>query len=150
MEQLIQTLPNHLHTHPTTYSVTPKSQHGRPPIKISAHRPTMLTEVLCGSPPAPTAKYQEHQKVKLFLCFDLATRHAGVWGQWMYSSRHSWSRHCMKISGQLHAPAALPQWESSWYPLVKRVGGTQSWSRHGDKEKNPQPLPRIEPLSSSS
>jgi hypothetical protein len=32
------------------------------------------------------------------------------------------------VSGQLHAPAALPLGNSPWYPLERRLGGPQSWS----------------------
>jgi hypothetical protein len=32
----------------------------------------------------------------------------------------------MEVSGQLHAPAALPQVKSPWYPLDKKFGGPQS------------------------
>jgi hypothetical protein len=32
-----------------------------------------------------------------------------------------------------------------WYPLDRRLGGTQSRSGHGDEEKNSQPPPGIEP-----
>jgi len=36
-----------------------------------------------------------------------------------------------------------------WYPLDKRLGGPQSRSRRGGEEENSQPLPGLEPLSSS-
>jgi hypothetical protein len=37
------------------------------------------------------------------------------------------------VSGQLHAPAALPPGKSSRYPLYRRLGGPQSRSgRHGE------------------
>jgi hypothetical protein len=51
----------------------------------------------------------------------------------------------MKVSGQLHTPAALPQEESHWYPLDRRLGGPQSCSGHGGEENNFQPPPGIEP-----
>jgi hypothetical protein len=41
----------------------------------------------------------------------------------------------MEVSGQLHALAALPsQGESSWYPLDRRLGGSQSRSGRCVKE----------------
>jgi hypothetical protein len=41
----------------------------------------------------------------------------------------------MEVSGQLHAPAALPpQGKSPWYPLDRRMGGSQSWSGGGDEK----------------
>jgi hypothetical protein len=46
----------------------------------------------------------------------------------------------MEVSGQLHAPAALPQGNSPWYPLDKRLDGPQSRSGHGGEEKNSQPV----------
>jgi hypothetical protein len=42
-----------------------------------------------------------------------------------------------------------PRGKSSWYPLDRRLGGPQSRSWHGGEEKNSQPLPAIEPRSSS-
>jgi hypothetical protein len=49
-------------------------------------------------------------KVKLPLCsFNSAPRHDVVLGEWRYSSTHSsTSALFMEMSGQLHAPAALP------------------------------------------
>jgi hypothetical protein len=55
----------------------------------------------------------------------------------------------MEVSGQLQAPAALPQGKSPWYPLDRRLGGPQSRSGRGGEEKNSQPPPGIEPPSSS-
>jgi hypothetical protein len=53
----------------------------------------------------------------------------------------------MEVSGQLHAPAALPPGKDPppWYPLVRRLGGPQSRSGRGGEEKNSQPPPEIEP-----
>jgi hypothetical protein len=51
----------------------------------------------------------------------------------------------IRLSGQLHAPAALPQEKSPWYPLDRRMGGPHSRSERGGEEKNSQPLPRFEP-----
>jgi hypothetical protein len=50
----------------------------------------------------------------------------------------------MEVSGQLHAPAALPQEKSPCYPLDRRMGGPQSRSGSGGEEKNSQPLSGIE------
>jgi hypothetical protein len=38
-----------------------------------------------------------------------------------------------------------PQEKSPWYPLDRRLGGTQSRSGRGGEEKNSQPPPGIEP-----
>jgi hypothetical protein len=51
----------------------------------------------------------------------------------------------MEVSGQLYAPAALPQEKSRWYPLYRRLGGPQSRPGRGGEEKNSQPPPEIEP-----
>jgi hypothetical protein len=51
----------------------------------------------------------------------------------------------MEVSGQLHDPAALPQGKGPWYPLDRRLYGTQSRSGSGGEEKNSQPPPEIEP-----
>ena len=34
----------------------------------------------------------------------------------------------MEVSGQLHTPVALPQWNSPWYPLNRKLDGPHSWS----------------------
>jgi hypothetical protein len=49
------------------------------------------------------------------------------------------------VSGQLHAPAALPPGKDPWNPLDRRLGGPQNRSGHGGEEKNSQPTPGIEP-----
>jgi hypothetical protein len=54
----------------------------------------------------------------------------------------------MEVSGQLHAPVALPQGESPFYPLDRRLGGPQSRSGSGGEEKNSQLLPGTEPQKS--
>jgi hypothetical protein len=51
----------------------------------------------------------------------------------------------MEVSGQIHAPAALPQGKNPWYPLDRRLGGPQSRSGRDGEEKNSQPPPGIEP-----
>jgi hypothetical protein len=50
----------------------------------------------------------------------------------------------MEVSGQLHAPAALPPGKEPWYPLDRRLGGPQSRSGRGGEEKNSQPPPETE------
>jgi hypothetical protein len=42
-------------------------------------------------------------------------------------------------------PGRLTPGVSPWYPLDKRLGGTQSRSGRGGEEKNSQPTPGIEP-----
>jgi hypothetical protein len=60
----------------------------------------------------------------------------------IYELHHSGSRRYMEVSGQIHAPAALPQGKSPRYPLYKRLGGPQSRSgRHGPGLE-PRPLSR--------
>jgi hypothetical protein len=50
----------------------------------------------------------------------------------------------MKVSGQLHAPAALSPGKSPWYPFY-RLGGSQCRSGRGGEEENSQPLPGLDP-----
>jgi hypothetical protein len=38
----------------------------------------------------------------------------------------------MEVSGQFHAPAALPQGKSSWCPLDRRLGWPEPRSGRGD------------------
>jgi hypothetical protein len=62
-------------------------------------------------------------KVKVSLCFNWEPRHEGVLGEWWYSFTHSWRRHLMEVSGQLHASGRFtPQGKSPWYPLDRRLG----------------------------
>jgi hypothetical protein len=42
----------------------------------------------------------------------------------------------MPVSGQPHAPAALPPRKEPYYPLDRRLGGLQSRSGRGGEEKN--------------
>jgi hypothetical protein len=51
----------------------------------------------------------------------------------------------MDVSGQLHVPDALSAGKEPQYPLSRRLGGLQSRSGRGGKEKNSQPLPGLEP-----
>jgi hypothetical protein len=51
----------------------------------------------------------------------------------------------MEVSGQLHAPAALPQGKSPWYSLDRRLGGPQNRSGRDGEERNSQTPPGIEP-----
>jgi hypothetical protein len=47
----------------------------------------------------------------------------------------------MEVSGQLHAPAALPPGKDPCYSLDRRLGGPQSRSGGGGEERNSQPPP---------
>jgi hypothetical protein len=49
----------------------------------------------------------------------------------MYRPTFSWPRHELEAIGQLHTPAALPQ-----YPLDRRLGGPQSRFGRCVQEKN--------------
>jgi hypothetical protein len=51
----------------------------------------------------------------------------------------------MEVSGQLHVPPLYPQAKSHWYPLDRRLGGSQGRSGQGGDEKNSHPLLEIEP-----
>jgi len=51
----------------------------------------------------------------------------------------------MGVSGQLHAPAALPPGKEPLVPIDRRLGGPQSRFGHsGGEVKNSQPSPGIE------
>jgi hypothetical protein len=53
----------------------------------------------------------------------------------------------MQVSGQIHAPATLPQRKSPQYLLGRKLGGPQSLSGRGVEKKNSQPPPGFEPRS---
>jgi hypothetical protein len=46
----------------------------------------------------------------------------------------------MEVSGQLHAPAALPSGKQSPVPTAQKLGGPQSWYGRYEEEKNLLPL----------
>jgi hypothetical protein len=57
---------------------------------------------------------------------------------------HYWPR---TVSGQLHAPVALPAGKEPRYTLDRRLGGPQSRSGRGGEEKNSHSLPVIQPVA---
>jgi hypothetical protein len=61
----------------------------------------------------------------------------------------------MEVNDELHAPAVLPQGKSAWYPLDRRLCGSQSRFGRGGKDKNSQPrresnppTPIVQPVAS--
>jgi hypothetical protein len=60
-----------------------------------------------------------------------------TYGEWMYRATFSWPRHYLDLSGQLHAPTALPPGKAPplRYPLDRRLGGPQSRSGRCGEEK---------------
>jgi hypothetical protein len=74
----------------------------------------------------------------------------------MYRSTFFWPRHLLEVSGQLHAPAALPpRKDTPRYPFYRRLGGPQSRSgRYGEVKifyptgtRTPAPLV-VQPVAS--
>jgi hypothetical protein len=55
----------------------------------------------------------------------------------------------MEVSGQIHAPAALPRVKSRQYPLDRRQSGYQSRSGRSGEEEKSLFLSVMEPRSSS-
>jgi hypothetical protein len=54
-------------------------------------------------------------------------------GEWMYRSTFPWPRDWLEVSGQLHAPAALPPRKAAQYTLDRRLSGLQTPSgRYGE------------------
>jgi hypothetical protein len=71
--------------------------------------------------------FTNREKVKLSLCLTTHyTMKALV--EWLYRSTFSWPRNYLDVTGQLHAPAALPPGKETRYPLDRRLGGPQSRS----------------------
>jgi hypothetical protein len=84
-------------------------------------------------------KGRQKFKGKVVLVFNWAPRHEDVLGEWMYSSRQSWRWRWVVI----FTPQSLhSQGKSPWYPLDRRLGGSQSRSGHsgGEREKFPAPI----------
>jgi hypothetical protein len=65
------------------------------------------------------------------LCFKWAPRHESVLGEWRYSSTHSRPSHYKEVSGQLHAPAALPPGKEPLVPARQEAGWAPepAWKR---------------------
>jgi len=51
----------------------------------------------------------------------------------------------MEMSGHLHPKATSPHGNSPQYPMCRRLCGPQSWSKHFNKNKNPQPSQKSNP-----
>jgi hypothetical protein len=66
------------------------------------------------------------------------------WGSGGIALLILWPLYKMEVSGQLHAPDALSQGKSPWYPLDRRLGDPHSRSERGGKEINSQPPPGSE------
>jgi hypothetical protein len=71
-------------------------------------------------------------------------------GEWMYRYTFSWPRHYLEVSGELHAPAALPPGEEPRYPLDRRLGGPQSRPGRHEEEKILDPTWTRTPTPQSS
>jgi hypothetical protein len=94
-------------------------------------------------------KNMSHVKLKLSLCFNWAPLHGGVLGSGdirLHSFFDLGIRWRWVVS---FTPRLLyPHGKSPWYPLDRRLGGSQSRSGRGGEEKNSQPPPGIEPQNS--
>jgi hypothetical protein len=78
--------------------------------------------------------------------FNCSPRHEDVLGEWRCSSTHYLAS--ALDGGELSAsrPGRFTlKGKSSWYPLDRRLGGPQSRSECGGKEKHSQPLLLLEP-----
>jgi hypothetical protein len=79
--------------------------------------------------------------VKLSLCFNSVPRHEGVLGTGGIAPRIFLRRWVVKSTPRpLHSKRKSP-----WYPLDRRLGGSQSRSGCGGEEKNSQLLPVLDP-----
>jgi hypothetical protein len=117
-------------------------------------------------PPRPTQKLEGHPLSVVCDCFNLNNqKYTNITPLTLKLSLCLTKHHAMKTywgSGGI-APRSLdlgtrwrwvisftpqplyPQGKSPWYPLDRRLGGPQSRSGQGGKEKNSQPPPGIEP-----
>jgi len=65
-----------------------------------------------------------------------ASRYEDI-GKWRYKSTHSYSRHKMEVSGQLHAPATLPPEKELQQLFDRRWLGPRA---RGDRTAVTQPV----------
>jgi hypothetical protein len=84
-------------------------------------------------------------KIKVILCFNYAPCHEGVLEEWMYSSTHSLTSALDGGEWSASRPGRFTFRVNLCYTLDRRLGGPQSRSVRGGKEKNFQPPPEIEP-----
>jgi hypothetical protein len=84
------------------------------------------------------------------LIFSLRYNQTYIKVKWMYRSTFSWYQHLLEVSGQLHAPAALPRGRNPQYPLDLRLGGPQSRSGRYGEEKILDPTGTRTPTPRSS
>jgi hypothetical protein len=77
--------------------------------------------------------------------FNWAPRHEGVLREWMYSSTHLDIGSRWRWMVSFTSRPLYPQGKTPWYLLNRRLGGSQSRSGRGGKEKNSQTLPGVEP-----
>jgi hypothetical protein len=80
-------------------------------------------------------------KVKqiVLVFFNRTPHNEDVLGECRYSSIHSLTSALDGLCGQLHAPAALPQGKSAWYPLDRRLGGPRAVMNVVVNSKIPSP-----------
>jgi len=87
----------------------------------------------------------EAKGIKLSLCL---TKHHAMK---MYKGIGGIALHILDLSTGWSGVVSFMPWllyphgKSPWYPLDRRLGGTQSCSGCGGEEKNSQPTPGIEP-----
>jgi hypothetical protein len=75
---------------------------------------------------------KKRRKFSLRLCKHHATKTS--WCMKVYL-HYSWLQHYMEVGGRLHAPTTLLQRSHFWYPLDKRLCGTQSKSGPMEERK---------------
>jgi hypothetical protein len=69
-------------------------------------------------------------------------------GEWRYSSTHSLTSALDADEWSASRPSCfIPIGKSPWYPLDRRLGGSQSRSGRGGEEKNYHPPPEEEPYN---
>jgi hypothetical protein len=87
----------------------------------------------------------EYVKVKLSLWCKWASRHDDILGSGGIAPRILDFGNRWRWVVSFTPWPLYPQGKSPWYPLDRRLGGTQSRSGRGGEEKNSQPLPGLEP-----
>jgi hypothetical protein len=75
--------------------------------------------------------------IKLSLCFNWVSHHESILGEWKYSSTHSLTSTLDGGEWSASRPGRFtPKGKKPWYPMDRRLSGSQIRSGRGGEKKN--------------